>query len=98
MYGVGIPILFPIAFFTYLFFWLHEKYHMAYTYQLPPAYDDSLNNNAIQMLRGAPILLLLNGFWMLDNQQIFNNVINFKDTSTSMMLTGHTFRTMLTVS
>lgn len=32
MYGVGLPILYPIAVLTYLIFWVHEKYHMAYTY------------------------------------------------------------------
>ena len=67
MYGLGLPILFPIAVFTYGLFWLHEKYHMAYTYRLPPSFDDKLTHNAISMLRYAPILLLFNGYWMLDN-------------------------------
>jgi len=47
MYGLGLPILFPIAAFTYGLFWLHEKYHMAYTYRLPPSFDDKLTHNAI---------------------------------------------------
>lgn len=71
MYGVGIPVMFPIAAFTFGLFWIHEKWHMAYTYQLPPSFDDRLTNNTIQMLRYSPILLLFNGYWMLDNQQIF---------------------------
>jgi hypothetical protein len=67
MYGLGLPILFPIAVLTYGIFWLHEKYHMAYTYRLPPSFDDKLTHNTISMLRYAPILLLFNGYWMLDN-------------------------------
>lgn len=47
MYGVGMPVLFPIALFTYAMYWIHEKYHMAYNYQLPPSYDDRLTENMI---------------------------------------------------
>jgi len=98
MYGVGIPVLFPIAAFTFGLFWIHEKWHMAYTYQLPPSFDDKLTNNCIQMLRYSPILLLFNGYWMLDNQQIFRSIINFKATTLSYMSTGHSLATIGTVS
>lgn len=98
MYGVGIPVLFPIAAFTLGLFWLHEKYHMAYNYQLPPSFDDKLTNNCIQMLRYSPILLLFNGYWMLSNQQIFNSVINFKETTLSYMSTSHSLNTIWQVS
>jgi hypothetical protein len=97
-YGVGMPVLFPIAALTYLIFWLHERWHMAYTYQLPPSFDEKLTNNAIQMLRYSPILLLINGYWMLSNKQIFNSVINFKDTSISLMPTSHSLSTLYEVS
>ena len=32
MYGLGLPILFPIAAFSYFVFWVTERYQMAYTY------------------------------------------------------------------
>lgn len=67
MYAVGLPILLPIAAATLAIFWIHERYHMAYTYRLPPSLDDKLTENAISMLRYAPLLLLFNGYWMLDN-------------------------------
>jgi len=41
---------------------------MAYTYQLPPAFDDKMSNNFINMLSYAPIIMLLNGYWMLSNK------------------------------
>ena len=36
-----------------------------------------MSNNFINMLKYAPIMLLLNGYWMLSNKQIFGNVINY---------------------
>jgi len=50
------------------------------------------------MLRIAPILLLFNGYWMLTNMQIFNNVANPIASTQDQMLTGHTFETVLKVS
>lgn len=94
MYGVGMPVLFPISFVAFVIFWCHERYHMAYNYQLPPAFDDKMSKNFLSMLRYAPLLMLLNGYWMLSNKQIFRNVINYKDTSISLMSTSHTLGTI----
>jgi hypothetical protein len=98
LYGVGMPVLFPIAAFTYIIFWLHERYHMAYNYRLPPSFDDKLTNNTVQMLRYSPILLLFNGYWMLGNLQIFNSIINLKENATSLMSTSHSLSTIYNVS
>lgn len=32
MYGLGLPILFPIAAVAYAISWVTERYQMAYTY------------------------------------------------------------------
>lgn len=32
LYGVGLPVLWPIAALTIGIFYLHERYHVAYTY------------------------------------------------------------------
>lgn len=68
MYGVGMPILFPIAAVSYFVFWLVERYQVAYTYPMPPAMDDRMVQNALSILSYAPILLLINGYWMLSNK------------------------------
>jgi len=47
MYGLGMPILFPIAALDYIIFWATERYQIAYTYQNPPALDDTLTKNMI---------------------------------------------------
>lgn len=94
LYGVGIPILFPIAVISYIIFYMLERYCMAYTYQMPPSLDDRLTKNAVSILKFAPILLLFNGFWMLSNEQIFNGKVNLKDTNSSVMITGHNWHSL----
>lgn len=47
MYGLGLPMLFPIAFLSYFVLWATERYQLAYTYQLPPAMDDKMTVNAM---------------------------------------------------
>ena len=68
MYGLGLPILFPVAAFSYFVIWCTERYQIAYSYQLPPALDDALTKNMLNLLSYSPILLLLNGLWMLSNK------------------------------
>lgn len=82
LYGLGLPMLFPIAFLSYFIFWATERYQIAYTYQLPPAMDDKMTVNAMKLLSYTPILFLFNGYWMLSNRQIFDNVVNSLTNST----------------
>ena len=35
-----------------------------------------LTINAMNALSYAPIVFMLNGYWMISNQQIFENVVN----------------------
>lgn len=97
-YGVGMPILFPIAAVTFAIMWVQERFFVAYLFKAPPSFDENLSNNALDILRYAPLLLLFNGYWMLGNQQVFNNVVNRKETSTSSMPTGHSLSTVYEVS
>ena len=94
MYGAGMPILFPIAALNYISIWLLERYNIAYSNQLPPSLDDKLQNNAIKMMRIAPLLFVCNGYWMLNNQQIFQSSVSLKATSDIPMTTGHNWTTL----
>lgn len=47
MYGIGMPILFPIAAFTLFNQWLCERVVVAWSVKQPPAMDDTLSNNAL---------------------------------------------------
>jgi hypothetical protein len=89
MYGLGMPILFPIAVVSFFIFWATERYQIAYCYQLPPAMDDKMTTNAMTLLSYTPIMFLFNGFWMLGNRQIFENLINQIADSNVEMLTSH---------
>ena len=53
-----------------------------------------MTKNALSLLSYSPILLLMNGYWMLSNKQIFESELNSITEITSDMLTGHTLRTI----
>ena len=67
-YGLGIPILFPLAAVTLLNQRICEKITVAYNVRQPPAMDDTLSKKALQLIKWAPLFLLFNGYWMLSNQ------------------------------
>ena len=60
--------------------------------------DDMLTNNALELLGYSPILLLLNGFWMFSNKQMFGGVVNRIELSTDAMQTSHTFSDVFLIS
>lgn len=47
LYGVGLPLLFPIAFVTLFFIYVTEKVELAYNYRLPATFDDTLTKNCV---------------------------------------------------
>lgn len=73
MYGLGLPILFPIASLSILTLYCVEKLMLHYAYREPPMYDESLNKNALNILTYAPLLFLSFGYWMLSSRQLFEN-------------------------
>ena len=94
MYGVGLPTLFPIALVSYFIFWATERYQVAYCFQLPPAMDDKMTVNAMKLFGYTPILFLFNGYWMLSNRQMFENVINQIEYKTLEMSSSHYWGTI----
>lgn len=91
-YGVGMPILFPIAVFNFLNQWFCERVIVAYCMRLPPALDDKLIRNSLKMMRFAPLFFLANGYWMASNRSIFYNEYTFKDYRHEGMKSNHFFR------
>jgi len=51
--------------------------------------DDTMTKNALRLLKLAPIFMLLNGYWMVSNQQIFNNSWNYIEQDSEPMPSGH---------
>lgn len=89
MYGMGMPILFVLAAFNFFNQWVCERIIVAYQMKLPPALDDKLTINCINMLKWAPILLLFNGYWMISNKQIYQNNWSYIDSSLDTMASEH---------
>ena len=70
IYGTALPILFIIAFVSCAIQYCLDISMLCYVFQAPPTYDETLNQRMIKILQGAPLLLLLFGFWQLTNQQL----------------------------
>ena len=67
MYGLGLPLLFPIAAASIFSQWVNERLNVAYVTKLPPSLDDKLTNNVITSLKWAPLLFCFNSYWMISN-------------------------------
>jgi hypothetical protein len=73
MYGMNIPLLFPIAMFGIFNLYIVERWALAYYYRQPPMYDQALNNDVLSILKWAPVFMFLFGYWSIGNRQMFFN-------------------------
>ena len=71
MYGLGMPILFPVAAVNLFNNWVSERLTVAYLVKQPPALDSTLTTSSLDLLRWAPMLFLFNGYWMVTNTGVF---------------------------
>jgi len=82
---------FPIAAFNFFNQYICERITVTYQVKLPPALDDKLTNNEISKISYAPLLFLINGYWML-NPEIFENKWEYIDTTLDSMKSQHFFK------
>jgi len=68
MYGVGMPLFFPVAAFNFANQYVCERMMAAYQVKLPPTLDDKLTKNLFAMIKWAPLIMLFNGYWTLSNR------------------------------
>lgn len=73
MFGFGIPILFPIAAFTFWIIYVIEKASFYYSYRVPPSYDEKLSQAVLDTLMWAPLFYLGFGYWMASSKQLLSN-------------------------
>jgi len=88
-YGMCLPLLFPVAAFTFFNYYITEKLLVTYYFQRPPMYDEKMNAYALQMMRWAPIFFLFFGYWAMGNKQIFENEVKPLAYSEAPVNTGH---------
>jgi hypothetical protein len=50
MYGIALPVLFPIAFLFMLNTFIAERIQLARFFKQPPLYDDRLSKRALYQL------------------------------------------------
>ena len=82
LYGMFLPILFPIALMGLINLYFVESLSMAYYYREPPMYDKDISQSVLEILKFAPILMFTLGYWAMGNRQIFYgdaDTIDFKN-------------------
>mmetsp|Transcript_6920 Transcript_6920/g.5166 ORF Transcript_6920/g.5166 Transcript_6920/m.5166 type:complete len:223 (-) Transcript_6920:562-1230(-) len=93
MYGTAIPILYPVALLSFTILYLMERLLVFYYYKQPPAYDQQMTYTALNILRWAPFLMFAMGYWVLGNNQVFDNKVFVYEYTTNITLSGHTIAT-----
>lgn len=73
MYGMFIPLMFPITLLGIFNTYITEKIGLIWFYHKPPMYDESLGDRAFELLKRPPYLMFLMGYWVVGNRQIFQN-------------------------
>lgn len=94
MYGVGLPVLFPVAAVSLFTLYMVEKLMVHYCYRQPPMYDASLNENVLRIMSFAPLLFLIFGYWMLTNVQLFSNTVLDIAYDQDNRLSGHVWTSL----
>jgi len=73
MYGIGLPILFPVAAAAFFVIFMVEKLMIYYSYRQPPAYDEKLNTEVLKLMTWAPLFMMAFGYWMMSSKQLLSN-------------------------
>jgi len=89
LYGLSMPIMFPMAAIIISNQRLAERSQVTYTMRQPPAMDNLLSKSVLGIMKYAPLCMLFNGFWLLDNKQFFENVWGYKNKTTEFMKSQH---------
>lgn len=97
-YGLGLPILFPLASLACLVLFIVEKFMIYYSYREPPAYDEKMNASVLGLLTWAPLLFLSFGYWMFSSKQLFSNDVQWFDQTSEVRVTNHVWYEVFTSS
>lgn len=89
MYGLSMPMLFPLAGLSIYSMRVCNRIQVAWLDKLPPAMNDSIMGQVLNVLKFSPLFLIFNSFWMMDNKQMFDNQWNYKLYSLDRMPSGH---------
>ena len=68
LFGLGLPILYPIALIGFIIFYYTEMYMLHYSYRSPPCYDEKLNQKILYSLEFSPIVCNIMSVWQISNR------------------------------
>jgi hypothetical protein len=84
-------VLFVLVLISLINIYIFERYKFAYLYRKPPTIGNNLNAGALEILSAAPIFMLLFGFWILGNNEMFFNRKTPMESLNLDSKTKHTF-------
>lgn len=70
MFGPSLPILFPIAFASFLITYLLEVFMLFYVFRLPVTYDEISHQAALKYLAYASLIATAFNFWLFSSHQL----------------------------
>lgn len=73
MFGMALPILFPITLVGIFTMYCSERLQLCYNNPKPPMYGKALNDQVQGILKLAPFLMMIFGYWIVGNKQIFDS-------------------------
>jgi hypothetical protein len=68
LFSSGMPLLVPICFLTFFFYYWVDKFALLRFYSLPPRLDATLARAVGNVLEYSVFLHLLFGMWMMSNE------------------------------
>jgi hypothetical protein len=95
MFGAGLPILYPIAWLSFILFNLIERLLVTYSYREPPLFDQTLHRDALRLIKFAPLIYCAVAFWMFGNPQIFGTDVYYLRRYSQHQVTNHTLSSAL---
>lgn len=72
-FGIGLPVLFPIAFMSLALLYITERLMIVYSYRRPIMFNTKTNLRAYDLMLAAPVCYCIFGALMFSNQQVFRN-------------------------
>jgi len=91
LYGVAVPVLYPIVFINLLIQNVIDRILLCYFYREPPHHDEKSTLFALQILKTIGVLSLFHHFWILSNRQIFEG---FSENQKYLTDTKHSMHTI----
>ena len=74
IYGLFIPIMFPITLIGIFNTYMTEKICLIWLYRRPPMFDESLIQRTFAMLKYSPLFMFMFGYWAVGQPQIFESL------------------------